>query len=534
MGRLLIGIVFLAALVAAPPAHAAQINVNTTVDELNNDGDCSLREAVKSAKDDLSPDACEPGLGADTIIVPAGTYNLLSQLIIQDNEVTVDGAGQASTIIAGGNVSVIGPAVPDPVWIQDLTVRDSPGTGILNSGHLTLDHVTATANGFSGVSGANTILDSSIDANSGSGISGGDIVIMNSTVRDNGGLGVQIGGNATITGSTISGNEDVGILNFNALIVTDSTISGNTSDFGGGIRNFAVDSQTATITLDGVTVSGNSATGGGGGIASVGGGVSNVTISESTIAGNQAPGGGGIAGQGTTTIENSTISGNSATAGEGGGISNGSGAPTSVMTVTNSTVSGNDATGEGGGILSGATTSLNFTTVADNTTTTGGGGLNVGGGAGGIPVTLHGTILADNTGPHEDCFGAVTSQGYNLIESGAACEPIGGDTTGNVLGQDPLLDPLANSGGPTETHALMTLGSAALNSGGPSCPATDQRGVLRPQGAGCDMGAFEREAPPETTITSGLGEGATISNPSPSFGFSSVEPGATFECKVDS
>lgn len=58
---------------------------------------------------------------------------------------------------------------------------------------------------------------------------------------------------------------------------------------------------------------------------------------------------------------------------------------------------------------------------------------------------------------------------------------------------DAELTPLADHGGPARTHALLPA-SPALDSGDPACGATDQRGIARPQGAGCDRGAFERSA----------------------------------------
>jgi len=56
---------------------------------------------------------------------------------------------------------------------------------------------------------------------------------------------------------------------------------------------------------------------------------------------------------------------------------------------------------------------------------------------------------------------------------------------------NPLLGPLQNNGGQTQTHALLT-GSPAIDAGtNTGCPTTDQRGIARPQGATCDIGAFE-------------------------------------------
>jgi len=54
--------------------QASTILVNTTHDELNNDGDCSLREAIQAANYDTVVDHCSAGNGEDTILLPAGTY----------------------------------------------------------------------------------------------------------------------------------------------------------------------------------------------------------------------------------------------------------------------------------------------------------------------------------------------------------------------------------------------------------------------------------------------------------------------------
>ena len=61
---------------SASPAWPATITVNTTDDELNADGDCSLREAIQSANTDAVVDGCAGGTGADTVVVPAGTFTL--------------------------------------------------------------------------------------------------------------------------------------------------------------------------------------------------------------------------------------------------------------------------------------------------------------------------------------------------------------------------------------------------------------------------------------------------------------------------
>ncbi len=223
--------------------------------------------------------------------------------------------------------------------------------------------------------------------------------------------------------------------------------------------------------------------------------ITNSIIRNNISAGGVFSNGGGIENFGDLTIMNSTISGNSG--GNGGGIFN-QFAPAPGLTLINSTVSGNTAT-FGGGIrnqFSAAT--LNNSTISNNTGSSDGGGIWHDGAPG--VVNVKNTIIAGNLRSPidpDDCAGTLNSQGHNLIQETAGCT-IGGDTTGNITGQDPLLGPLQDNGGPTETHGLM-LGSPAIDAGNPAvpgsggnaCEATDQRGVARPVGAACDIGAFE-------------------------------------------
>ena len=97
------------------------------------------------------------------------------------------------------------------------------------------------------------------------------------------------------------------------------------------------------------------------------------------------------------------------------------------------------------------------------------------------------SILANSAGGG-DCYnsGSISTNSHNLIEDGT-CSP---DYTG-----DPLLGPLVDNGGPTETMALLP-GSPAINAGdNATCEVTDQRGVSRPQAGRCDIGAYEYEFP---------------------------------------
>jgi hypothetical protein len=106
-------------------------------------------------------------------------------------------------------------------------------------------------------------------------------------------------------------------------------------------------------------------------------------------------------------------------------------------------------------------------------------------------LTLVNTIV---TSSQDNCFhapwggGTVTlSSGHNNVFTDATCFAGASDQ----VVADAGLGPLADNGGPTLTHALLA-GSPAIDAAdGAVCPATDQRGVARPQGAGCDVGAYE-------------------------------------------
>jgi len=107
-------------------------------------------------------------------------------------------------------------------------------------------------------------------------------------------------------------------------------------------------------------------------------------------------------------------------------------------------------------------------------------------------MTLLNSIVSGNQwyGCELGAFGAgvvtITSWGHNVVQD-TSCGAVASDS----LAADPLLGPLAANGGPTWTH-LPLPGSPALDRA-PTCPATDQRGVSRPQGSACDAGSVERE-----------------------------------------
>jgi hypothetical protein len=228
--------------------------------------------------------------------------------------------------------------------------------------------------------------------------------------------------------------------------------------------------------------------------------IRDLTVTGGLTDPGDAPGA-GIDNGGAVTVVDSTLAGNDAWSGAGGGIANHAGG---VLTVANSTVAGNYAA-TGGGIGSAGTLTLEQSTVVGNDAGRGGGIERSGGTA-----ALLGTLVAGNrSGDGPDCFGALTDTavGHNLIGDGTGCTGIVDGTNGDQVGTgaspiDPRLDPagLTDNGGPTPTVALepsspaidaVPVGSCVDAEGLPV--TTDQRGVRRPQGPACDIGAFERE-----------------------------------------
>lgn len=308
-------------------------------------------------------------------------------------------------------------------------------------------------------------------------------------------LTVDAGSSVTVDSLTITGGSGLvgGISNSGVLTLTSARVSGNTATVGrfqngvGGILN----QQGGRVALTDSTVSGNSA--------------------SATVPFDTAVGGIFNACCGSSlTITNSTVSGNSGSTPSDafGGILNS--APGSVVTLTNGTVSGNSASAPGGadafatavaGVSnSGGTLILSYSTLSGNTVSEPNGGFLPP--VAGISNFFGGTLTAQNAliagqsgGPN--CYGFADSSdgGYNL-DDGTSC---GFSTAnGSLSNANPLLDPagLQNNGGPTKTIALLP-GSPAVDaipasiSGCGTSVTSDQRGISRPQGAGCDIGAFE-------------------------------------------
>ncbi len=307
-----------------------------------------------------------------------------------------------------------------------------------------------------------------------------------------------IGGSTVLQGLTITnGAPAVGVSasggnireqSGNDLTIQDSIVSNGSASYGG-----AVFGDTGALTIARSELVGNSVIG----AIGVGG--------YSGIAGAIYKGGGSLVLSDSSVIDNHADFNAAAIVYFTAGLD---------LTVTNSTISNNTA--ESRIVLLEAQQSQNFAatfnhvTIANNTT------VSLGGGGAGLslnliapaimPVTVTGSLFVHNlTGAtSSNCAFSgtgspvITSGGNNLSDD-ATCTSFtnSGDLNNNQL---TTLGALANNGGPTRTLALGT-GSSAIDAAGACQLTTDQRGVSRPKGAACDIGAFEADAAVNPTTT---------------------------------
>jgi hypothetical protein len=478
--RLRVGLITLLAALGsaalAAPAFATSFNVTTTIDNVNDANciptSCTLRQAINAATSTTPP--------GDSISVPAGTYTVNSgfgQLVTHAAQVTITGAGPAATILSGNGVSrVLQIPASATVSLKNLAITHGAaattggGINITGVSSVTLDNVQLSSNDAlasgttSGAAGA-----------IGEGGFGGSL-----TIRDS-----DISGNRAFGGSGTFGGEGGAMFVSGTADISNTTINGNTAKAGtasGGKASAGAIEDLGTLTLSNSSITNNTAEGAtngggdGGAIVEVG---STLTIDASTFSGNLAgagsSSGGGNAGVieadgGTINLTNSTISGNTAGgSASGAGVAGALEANGGAFILTNTTLAGNTAAGTGsfGGNLRANGGTYKFTNSII---------------AGGVAEA------GSNCSSTSNVF---TSTGRNL-ESADTCFLGPGD----LKNTDPLLGPLADNGGPTQTRALPANSPAVDQAIGCPPPATDQRGMPRPAGGGCDLGAFEFEPSP--------------------------------------
>jgi CSLREA domain-containing protein len=413
-------------------ATRAIIVVNSDQDVVDDDGLCTLREAIHNSNFDTrlfsGSNECAAGtFGPDTIRFHENYTITLDPSLGQ-----LDISGETNIIGKGAENTIIQASECNPVDENETCTHRYRVFKVIASGRLTLDGVTVR-HGY--MADPVTIIG---EDNEGGGIyiDQGIVFINNSVVTAN--RAKHAGG---------------GIYNFGSLIITNSLLKDNQADYVGG----AIFHYTYHVEITNSSLLNNKAQNGGGMATRRG----SVIVTGSTFIDNTAGRGGGILNsEATATITNSTFSGNKALTSVGGAIYNDR-YGTSILNLKNTTISDSSAL-RGSGIYLVYESILNYAN----------------------------TIIA-NASSGSDCAyerDVTIVNTHNLVEDGSC-----GGTPG-----DPKLGPLADNGGPTLTHALLK-GSPAIDAGDPAtCAAEpvnnfDQRGIARPQGAGCDIGAYEYE-----------------------------------------
>ena len=412
----------------------AVFTVDSVLDTIdNNVGDGLAEDAAGNTSLRAAIMEANFSSSADTINLPAGTYDLTiaSGGTYDDNALTGDLDIAYSVNIVGDDAAT--------------TIIDADGLGdrifdLLDFATVEISNVTMT-NGQADNSGVYT-----------PEVSGGAIR-------------TYFYNNLTLTNCVLSNNS------------APSTAPPNSAyGTGGAIENIG-----RTLTIQGCQFINNSASNSGGAIytdGTVGGENGILTITDTTFSGNTANRGGAIFSHSDIVLERCLVTGST------GSAINNSGGDISVI---NSTFSANQGT-YGGAFDNYETLSILNSTIKNNTSTYGG-GLRLSGGITQIENSIIAGNSASSSGP--DIDGTVISLGHNII--GDITDNTGFGSTGDQLSVDPLLGPLADNGGPTLTHALLT-GSPAIDAANTlTAPSVDQRGETRPSGTDADIGAYEKQ-----------------------------------------
>lgn len=431
--------------------------VNTLIDENNglDVGNISLRDAINAANTTSEVDEIIFDINPGTITLLYGELLITQSLIINGlgaDILTID-ADQRSRVF---NIDDDNNSADQTIILAGLTLTggniDDDGGGIRSVENLIVQDSIISGNTTVGVD------------NDGGGISseGGNLKVLNSTISEN-----STNGSDSQGGGIYSGRFGELILERSAIINNFTT--GAVVADGGGIFNRANSFLLTKSTVDGNFIIGRDSDGGGfhhlfGDLTII-----DSTISNNSTSGNSSGGGGFVTNQSETIVRNSTISGNT-TADEGGGGIWNIAAP---LNISNSTITNNTSSlSKGDGIL-------NFNAAE---------------------TTVVSSIIAGNN--NEDLgtnqYSLITSfvsQGNNLIGTGNVTTVFNQQGDQVIGASDPGLAPLANNGGPTETHSLKT-DSLAIDSGSnPLALVTDQRGegFDRVANGQADIGAFETQ-----------------------------------------
>lgn len=419
---------------------------------------------------------------------------------------TVIRGGDLITLSGGNATSLFQVFTGKTLTLSNIILTRGYGTfgAVENFGRLNITSSqllsnTATSSGgaivnYGEVSLINAMIANNTASQSGGGmyLDGGSTTVVNSQFSGNtaaasgGGITATSVASLTISGSHFSGNkttaslaEGGGIRSAGTLVISDSTFLQNNASRGGALF---VASGSAMLSRSEIN---NNWAAYGGGIRQAAG---TLTLSDVRLAGNgytsnsiaATTGGGAISWEGgTAMLTNVTINGNWAS--YGGGFDHGN----ATTTLTNVTISGNAAVGSGAFDQTGGSIALINVTIVGNTAPFFAGGITNHGGT----LSLKNTLLAGNVNPNNqqstNCNKTLATSSFSLSSDFTCGFGAGRDNVTLLLGA------LANSGGFTQTH-LPQRGSPVIDAGtGIGCPQTDQRGVIRPQGQACDIGAVE-------------------------------------------
>ena len=513
------------------PAHAASIVVNTNTDKgglLLFDGLCGLREAITNANNDLAtyPD-CAVGSGADTINISGAITLSLGELLITSAMTIHGGSVKAASApaVATWRVYEVSPSGNLTLDATEAlngrcnglcsTASDQGGAIYVNGGSLTLTN--------------SQIRDSSAGEGGGIYNNGGQVnfsnaVIWANTAEMSGGGIYSNGGSLSMSGGEISRNQAAtagnagdggGMYNNHAAVNLTNNVDfdQNTAVAGGGMYNDegvvtmigghflnnnaqyggAVANTGGSPSLAQVLIWTNVASADGGGMynensspsltqcrfyqntAIHGGGMDNVNSSPSLVQvelyANQAEYGGAMANSNSSvSLQGVSLIANVANVNGGAMYNQDSGGGS----LENVTLAGNDAADGGGLYNQNSSLALTNVTLNANTATNGGAMFNLS-----SNPTLKNVILwADDAAAGPEVYDVFSQPSLDHSVISGGCNPIGGAVCGSGnLSSDPMLGPLRDNGGSTQTMALLP-GSSAFDTGDPgSCPTEDQHGV---------------------------------------------------------
>ncbi len=395
---------------------------------------CGLADAILAANSDRAQGGCRAGNGADTIIL-SRDITLDGGLPKITSEITIEGEGYT---ISGDNRYGIFFNDGGTLTIHDLVMIK--GSAENEGGLITNSDGTLKASTANPIGGAIVNW-------------GGTLVISNSSFSDN---SVNVAGGAiynlgelSIRGSSFSNNSatDGGggaIANGGELSIRGSSFSDNSADFGGAILNNG-----------------------------------ELSIRGSSFSDNSADSGGAIADgeDGELSIINSSFRSNLADK-YGGAIFGGGG----ELSIINSSFSGNSADGGGGAISNYGELSISNSTFSDNEADVAGAIFNVG-----EQLSIINSIIAGDG--RNACYSVdrLKRNINNFIEDGS-CSP--------AFRGDPGLGALVVPADGSPAYYPLLTGSPAIDAADDVyCSGTDQIGTARPQGAACDIGAYEYVAP---------------------------------------